>query len=324
MEGDGMWSDQVDEILGGDQALLLAYATPAKGVVLTPVTNFGLRDREAGTVTLLTSIGMWKKLHRMQQDPHVALAFHTRRHGFSERPEYVLVQGRASFSWEPDRPWLESIEEPWRKFMGPRDLGPLWDRWLRVYLWERVGVTVEVERAVVWEDLRASGVPRVLGAPLPREAPAPQREPAKGTGPRVDHGRVAARAERLPDVLLGWVGADGFPVAVPVGVDGVEPGRIVLRAPAAAVPPGGRRAGLTAHAFTREVLGQDQRVHTGWMEAGAGGRIVYAPHTESSYRLPPSKLLYRLAAGFVTRRRLRQGRRQGVVPPAAPRRPPRG
>ena len=35
------WSDSVDEILDGEHAVMLAYATPAGGVVLAPVSNFG-------------------------------------------------------------------------------------------------------------------------------------------------------------------------------------------------------------------------------------------------------------------------------------------
>src|SRR5436190_1095474 len=38
------WPDEVDEILGGDQAIALGYSTPARGVVVTPVTNFPIRD----------------------------------------------------------------------------------------------------------------------------------------------------------------------------------------------------------------------------------------------------------------------------------------
>ena len=56
------WSDEVDEILGGDLAAGFAYLTPAKGVVITPMAPLGIRDRERGTVTLSTSLGLWKKL----------------------------------------------------------------------------------------------------------------------------------------------------------------------------------------------------------------------------------------------------------------------
>lgn len=72
--------------------------TPAGGVVLGPVTNFATHDRDAGTVTVNSSIGAWKKLERIRHNPRVALAFHTREHGFTDRPEYVLVQGTASLS----------------------------------------------------------------------------------------------------------------------------------------------------------------------------------------------------------------------------------
>ena len=45
------WSDELEEILDGDHALMLAYPT-AKGVVLLPVSNFAVLDREAGIVAL--------------------------------------------------------------------------------------------------------------------------------------------------------------------------------------------------------------------------------------------------------------------------------
>jgi hypothetical protein len=250
----------------------------------------------------------------MRRNPNVALAFHTREHGFSDRPEYVLVQGRASVPTGADRAWLESIGESWERFLGPRDIGPLWDRWLRVYHWERVGVEIAVERIVVWPDLACSGPPEVLGAQLLPEPPAPQQPPARGTGPRVKSARAASRAERLPYALLGWVGTNTFPVVAPVEVEGVTDERIVLGAPAGLVPAGGRRAGLTAHSFAPRVIGQEQRIHTGWMEAEPGGqRVLYAPHTESGYKLPASKLLYRLAAGFATRRGVRGARRAGFT-----------
>ena len=302
------WPDTVDEVLGGDLTSALASVTPAGGVVVIPVTGLGLRDREAGTLTVTTSLGLWKKLERIHRNPHVALAFHTREHGFSDRPEYVLAQGTASFSPHPDREWLESIRPNLERFLGPRDLGPLWDRWLRVYTWERVGVEIAVERLVVWPDLACRGPAEVLGAPLPTEPAPPQRPPARGTAPRAKQDRAAKRAGRLPNVLLGWVGADGLPVVVSVEVTGSGEEGIFLEAPTGVVPAGGRRAGLTAHSFSAQVRGQEQRIHTGWMEAGPDGRVVYAPHTETGYRLPSSKLLYRLAAGFATRRGMRWAR----------------
>src|SRR4051812_40315232 len=63
------WTDLVDEILDGDHAVMLAYVTPAGGVVLAPVSNFGLHDRASGVVTVNTSVGAWKKLDRIRRNP---------------------------------------------------------------------------------------------------------------------------------------------------------------------------------------------------------------------------------------------------------------
>jgi hypothetical protein len=178
-----------------------------------------------------------------------------------------------------------------------------------VYHW-RVTIEVHVERVVVWPGLGCVGAAVVHGAPL--VAPEPQRPPRGGTGPRIRHSRAARRAARLPNVLLGWVGGDGFPVVVPVDVRGSEAAGIRLGVRGGLTPGGGRRAGLTAHWFSRQVMGQVQRVHTGWFEAGAGDAL-YAPHTQANYRIPTSRLAFNLGAGFETRRRLRAARRAGLV-----------
>src|SRR5829696_7704228 len=68
------WPDSVDEILVGDDVVMLGYLTPATGVVLTPVTNFAVRDRRAGTFTVNSSIGAWKKLERIRRRPEVRKA----------------------------------------------------------------------------------------------------------------------------------------------------------------------------------------------------------------------------------------------------------
>jgi hypothetical protein len=294
----------------------LAYRTPARGVVLTPLTNFAIRDRAAGTVMLNSSVGMWHKLARLREDPHVAVAFHTREHSLSERREYVLVQGRASLS-DLDQPdaWLESIGEGWERFGGqPRDVGRLWARWLRAYHW-RVNIEIAVARVIAWPDLACEGAPMVYGASLPADQSRPQPPPTGGVTPRVDHARAARRAASLPSVLIGWVGADEFPVVVPVTIAGTGELGIALQAPPRLLASGGRRAGLLAHRFSRHVVGQRQRKHTGWLDVGtgAGAEILYAPHTAHHYTLPASRLAYNLGAGFVSRRGLREARRAGFV-----------
>jgi hypothetical protein len=307
------WPDSVVEILDGDHAVAVAYATPAGGVVLAPVSNFGLHDRDAGVVTFNSSVGAWKKLDRIRRNPHVAIAFHTRAHATHNRPEYVLVQGTAGLS-EPIEDYPASVAEHWERFEPWRDVNPLWRRWQRVYAL-RVEVRIEVARLVVWPDLACRGDFDVAGAALPAEQPQPQEPPAKGVTPRVDAGRAARRLRKLPDVLLGWLGADGFPIALPVTVGAADARGILLDAPPALVPDGGRRAGLTGHWFSRGVVGQRQAIHTGWMEADQGtpGRVLYAPHTQAAYRMPASRPIYRLAAGGATRLGYRQARRRGTA-----------
>jgi hypothetical protein len=306
------WPDSIDEIFDGDRVVALAYVTPARGVVITPVTNFGVRDRAAGTVTVNSSIGAWKKLERIRRDPHIALAFHTREHADHHRPEYILLQGEALLSPPvPDYPG--SILENWERVERWSAVGPLWRRWLRVYAW-RVAIELHVERATVWPDVACRGEPDLHGTPPPA-AVEPQRRPTRGTAPRMDAARAARRLARLPNVLLGWAGSDGLPVIVPVEVAGTDARGIVLDPPDGLVPPGGRRAGLTGHWFSRQLTGQRLRKHTGWLEAEAEAkRVVYAPHTDAGYTLPPSTLAFRLAAGGATRYGLRGARRAGLVP----------
>lgn len=278
---------------------MLGYVTPARGVVLTPVTNFALHDREAGTVSINTSIGASGKLARIRANPNVALAFHTRAHADHQRPEYVLVQGRASIG-PPIEDYPSTVLEQWERIEPWGSLGPLAKRWLRIYGW-RVEVKVFVERVVLWPDLACAGRPKVFGQALVETPPPTQAAPAKGQGPRIAHRRAAWEARHLPNVLLGWVGADERPMIVPVGVGSTSREGTELFAPPGLLPPGARRAGLTAHWFSRGVTGQRQIIHTGWLDES-----VYAPHTRASYFMPPLRSVYRLAVGAATRWRHRR------------------
>jgi hypothetical protein len=305
------WPEGLDEILDGDHAVILAYATPARGAVLAPVSNFGLHDRAAGIVTVNSSVGAWKKLDRIRRNPHVALAFHTRAHARHRRPEYVLVQGRASLQ-PPVSDYPSTVLDHWERLEPWRDLGPLWKRWLRIYAL-RVEIRIAVDRITVWPDLACRGTPKTYGTPP--EPPPPQDPPAKGTAPRIDPARTARAGARLPHTLLGWVGADGYPTVIPVQIGAAGEHGIRLDAPKGIAPPDGRRAGLTSHWFSHGVVGQRQRIHTGWMTAEPPGTpIIYSPHTKVAYRMPPSRTVYRTATGLFTRLRYRQARRTGTAP----------
>src|SRR6476619_3167191 len=135
------WSDDLDAIIGGDLTTALAYVTPAGGTVLSAVAPIGIRDREAGTVGFTTSLGFGRKLDRIARDPKVALAYHTRQHGFATEPGVVVVQGTATVvpGTEELRQELTAQAE---RFLGPMKKGRFWDRWLEAYYTDRVLVTV--------------------------------------------------------------------------------------------------------------------------------------------------------------------------------------
>ncbi|WP_067822347.1 pyridoxamine 5'-phosphate oxidase family protein [Nocardia inohanensis] len=300
------WPDEVDAVLAGDLTCGLAYLTPAGGAVVTAVAPIGLRDRTAGTVGFTTSLGFGKKLDRMKRNPKVALAFHTREHGLGapENQRYVLVQGTATFDEHPDQAILDSIGVQATPYLGAPRRGRFWDRWLSAYYADRVLVTVQVDRVIVWPDLTAAKSPEVYGDPLPSAPSAPQAPPAKGTAPRVDVAKAARRAAKLPHRLLAYRQSDGYPAVVPVRISTSGPEGIHLTVPDS-VPESGRRAGLLAHAYRPALVGLETRQHTGWLEVTADD-AVYSPHTSGGFIAPPNKTLLLLANGFMARRGLKR------------------
>ena len=305
------WNDEIDSILVGDLTAALGYRTPAGGTVVLAVAPIALRDREAGTVGFTTSLGFSKKLDRIRSDPRVALAFHVREHGFAESPRYVLVQGRAHVVEAPSPEQRAEIERLATRFLGPARHGVFWDRWLREYYDVRVPVHVHVERIVTWPDLRCAGPAEVLGAPLPEGPPPTQPPPKNGTAPRVDAERAGRRLRATSHTLLGFAQADGYPLVVPVDVEHAHGAGVVLSA-APALPAGGRRAGLLGHSYRPKLIGLEARQCTGWLEVGADGRGLYAPHAENGFKAPPNKTLLLLVNGFLAKRGVRRARRAGT------------
>src|SRR4029077_13714049 len=115
--------------------------------------------------------------------------------------------------------------------------------------------------------------------------------------------RAPRRLSRLPHVLVGYPGADGFPLEVPVSVGAPGPSGIALSGPLAS---GGRRAGRLAPRYEPKLIGLETRQHTGWLEDS-----TYAPHTENGFRAPANKTLLLLGHGFIGRPGLKQGRPRG-------------
>jgi hypothetical protein len=306
------WPGEVDEVFSGDLTAAAAYVTPAGGAVVTGVCPMGLGRREAGELSFTTSLGFARKLDRIIADPHVALAYHAREHGFSASPAFVLAQGTAAVDIQPSRERLDAIIPQGERYLGQLVRGPVWDRVLREYYWERVFVDVTLQRVVAWPDMSASGDPRVYGAARPG-SPGPQQPPKNGTGPRVDVDRAAGRIAVLPHRVLAYRGADGFPVVVPVQFAGHDAAGLRLVTPGGLLPPGGRRAGLLAHAYRPQLIGLATRTFTGWLEVASDGTAVYAPHTSKGFAAPPRKKLLLVSNGLLAKYGLWQARRQGTA-----------
>jgi hypothetical protein len=305
------WSAGIDEVITGDITAAAAYITPAGGAVVTAVAPCGIARRDQGMIGFTTSLGFGKKLERIITDPRVALAYHAREHGFSDSSAYVLAQGRASVDLTPSRERLQALTPQVERYLGKVMRGPVWDRLLREYYQERVLVDITVTRLAAWPDLSASGKVEVTGAAWPGW-PASQQPPKNGTAPRVDVAKAAGRVAMLPHRVLAYQGADGFPVIVPVHVAGHDTQGLRLVAPAGLLPPGGRRAGLLAHAYRAQLIGLTSRVFTGWLEAGGHG-AVYAPHTSKGFVAPPMKRMLLVSNGLLAKYGLWQARRQGTA-----------
>ena len=305
------WPDDVDEVLGGDLTAALAYMTPAGGAVATAVAPIGLRDRERGTISFTTSLGFGRKLERIHRDPRIALAYHSREHGFAKSPLYVLAQGDAEITLEPDERYLrEQLGPRSARFLGPQKRGLFWDRWLRQYYLDRVPVEMTVRRLTVWPELDASGRPAVHGPASP-DPPPSQAEPRGGAGPRVDAARAAKRCRALAHRLLAYRDAEGYPAVVPVQVGEGGPSGLEIYAASGLLPAGARRAGLLAHSYEPKLIGLAARQYTGWLTVASDGVGSYAPHTEQGFRAPANKTLLLLANGLLAKRGLREARRSG-------------
>ena len=242
----------------------------------------GLRDRDAGTVTLSTSLGLWKKLERIRREPRRRRRLprpRARAHGparLRPRPGPGVASRRA----RPRR--LESITPEWERFLGPRRRArrPHAQR----YYWQRVPITIEVERIVAYRTTRPAASPR-SSAPRCGAAAAAERAQGRDRARESTPAKAAAGSKRLPHTLLGWCGATAcrrwFRSSV---VEASSETASAAASRPASVPASGRRAGSTCARFGPRMVGQEQRVHTGWRLERRRRHGRYAPHTRG--RLP--------------------------------------
>jgi hypothetical protein len=303
------WPDEVDEILAGDLVVAVGSPTPMSGVVLNSVTPLGLRDRNTGTVAFTTSLGFGRKLERIAADPRIAVAYHTRQHGHSNRPGVVLVQGDASVDADYSQDARDRLAQRAAEHIGQVVSGRFWDWWLQVYYLDRVRVDVRARRIVWWPTGSLHDQPVVFGAPLPEQGPSSQSPPRAAATPRVPMAKVR-RSTRKPHQVLGFVHADGMPFITPVADPGVVDNGLVFKNPGNLLPHGARRAGFLAHDFRPGLIGLSTATHTGWLAVNEAA--LWTPHTRHGFVAPPNKTLLLIgngaAAGWGYRQALRQGR----------------
>ena len=253
------WSDEVDEILGGDLAAGFAYLTPAKGVVITPMAPLGLRDREAGTVTLpprwtcgRSSTGSAAerrggRLPRARARPH-------------RRPGFVLVQGRASF-------------DP-----GPTARGSSRSRPSGTASWARAPAAPRPAARRLLPAARGDHGRGRADRRLPRR---PGRGHPRSSGPARRHRRAPGRPRRDGATALdsrrrlrATRGASPHPARLVRGRRAARGGarRGAGEATSEGSPgcpgrvPAERSAGRAHLARVRpRMIGQEQRIHTGWL-----------------------------------------------------------
>ena len=291
------WPNHIIDIMSNDVCVALAYRTPAGGVVMTPVTTVGMHDPAAGTVTVTSSLGNWKKLVRMRDDDRVAIVYHARDHSGIEHPQLLVAQGRASFPDKADGNWLTPEAAARQHHFLPAHPKGRFLGWVtREYYDHRVPITIAVERIIV------------DGADQPAAGPV-STPPAKGTSARVKPKKYLKRWKNAKHFLLGYVDVDGFPTAHRI-TPRIDSGDIRFRD--VRLPEGGRRAGLLAHWFEPKLVGQGSVLMTGWLEVH-DGEGKFSPHTAGGYAMPPKELAYHLAGGLASKFGYRSALKKGLV-----------
>ena len=277
--------------------------------MLNSITPLGMRDRAAGTVTFTTSLGFGRRLERIAADPRIAVAYHTRRHGHTDRPGLVLVQGVASVRAISDA-GREDLAAQAAQHIGQVVSRRFWDWWLTVYYVDRVLVDVAVRRILSWPTGSVRDDVLVVGEPLPddrplrrprharRQQPGSLRPRSGGRRPsrtccsascRVTACRRSSRSRSHRPTTPVWCSGDGMHL----------------------LPPGGRCADFLAHDFRPKLIGLSTATYTGWLEVDGPAR--WTPHTRHGFVAPPNKTLLLLGNGAAARWGYRQALRNGHV-----------
>jgi hypothetical protein len=291
-----------------DRALTCQYAslTRAGAPVTVPTTPYvGPR----GTLDVSTGLTYPAKAERARRNPKVALLFaDTIGPGTADAP-VVLVQGHAAvrdadLQANTDRYARVSVEKLPAAVEGqPKAL-------LRrmVFYYARIWIEITPQRISTWPDRSLSGPAEVWQAPseepLPESDPAPSgRQPPAWLEPPQHWQELAARALReMPFADLTVVGADGFPICVPVTAGALEGQEVGLQAgPGAPELPAGP-ACLTVHWHDEHFTAQENHTLVGSLARGDGGLSLRVERVLADWSITGNRI--QRGVGF-----LRKGRR---------------
>ena len=263
-----------------DRSITVEYTslTRAGAPVMVPVTPYVSDDRT--TLDVATGLTYPTKAERARRNPKVSLLYSDPLGSGLVQPPVVLVQGLATvrdtdLQANTDRYARLVMAKTPAAFKGqPRFL-------LRTLDWyfARIWVHVTPLRVCWWDSETMTSEPgQWVALPetvAPPSDPAPPgKQPGAWLEPPSDW-RTTARdvIPRLDQWSLAWVGADGFPLSVPVtGLDQTETGfRLQIGGHLPGTPAG--PACLTVHSHPEVFTGQENQTFLG--EVGVGSSEAY-------------------------------------------------
>jgi hypothetical protein len=266
-----------------DRSITVEYTslTRAGAPIMVPVTPYVSDDRT--TLDVSTGLTYPTKAERARRNPKVSLLYSDPLGSGLVRPPVVLVQGLATVR---DTDLQANCDQYVRRVMAKtpaafkgmpkfllRSVGWYFTRiWVhvtpvRVWWWDSDAMTSEPGQ---WVALPETSVP-------PSDPAPPGKPPAAWLEPPADW-RSTARdvISRLDQRSLAWVGADGFPLSVPItGLEQTEIGfRLQIGRHLPGTPAG--PACLTAHAHPEVFTGQENHTFIGDVRrSGAGDQYDF-------------------------------------------------
>jgi hypothetical protein len=262
-----------------------------------------------GTLDVSTGLTYPAKAERARRNPRVALLYADTIGAGSGDSPVVLVQGHAAvrdadLQANTDRYARASVA----KLPGSVEGQPKALLKRMVFYYARIWIEITPLRISSWADRTLSAPAQVWEAAPdltpPESDPAPAgRQPPAWLEPPPRWQEVAARALReLPLADLTVVGADGFPVCVPVTAGSLEGQEVPLHIGSGAPQLPDGSACLTVHGHDERFTGQENHTLVGSLAQGAGAPRLHVERALADWSLTGNRI--QKSVGF-----LRKGRR---------------